>query len=298
MATPRAIQRRIKSVRNISQVTRAMEMVAASKMRRAQAATLASRAYAEKAWQVLTYVASQPGTSKLMHPLLEERAQVNHIALVLITSDRGLCGAYNVNIIRKAVEFIRQQNKPVKLITIGRRGRDYAARFGLNIIAEFTGMSERPSILQIGPVSKIAIDEFTSARVDQVYIAYTDFVNVLVQRATIRPLLPIRPSKEPVTGVEAVYLYEPDPETILSAVLPRFTELQLYQALLESVASEESARMVAMRSATENAHDLILDLTLAMNKARQASITKEMLDIAGGAEAQRQAQAARGQWVG
>lgn len=295
MPTPRAIQRRIKSVRNISQVTHAMEMVAASKMRRAQQATLASRAYAEKSWQVLTFLASQPGRSKLLHPLLEERAEIKSIALILITSDRGLCGAYNINIIRQALEFIEQHapRKPVRLITIGRRGRDYAARLGKEIIAEFTGLSEHPSILNIGPISKIAIEEFATGRVDQVHIAYTDFVNVLLQRPLTRGLLPIHPAVTRTEGAGAVYLYEPDPETILASVLPRFTELQIYQALLESVASEHSARMVAMRNATDNAHELIDDLTLAMNKARQASITKEMLDIAGGAEAQRQAQAAK-----
>lgn len=291
MATTRAIQRRIKSVRNISQVTRAMEMVAAADMRRAQAATLASRAYAEKSWQVLTYLAAQPGSGKLLHPLLEERSQINNILLILITSDRGLCGAYNVNIIRRALNFMAEQSKPVKLITIGRRGRDLANRLGKPIIAEFTGLSKRPTILDVGPINNIAVEEFRLGRADQVYIAYTQFKNVLNQIPSIKQLLPIKPSTPPSEGADAVYLYEPDPETILDSVLPRFTELQIYQALLESVASEHSARMVAMRNATDNAHDLIQDLTLAMNKARQASITKEMLDIAGGAEAQRAAHA-------
>ncbi len=271
-----------------------MEMVAASKMRRAQQGTLASRAYAEKAWQVLTYVAAQPGRGRLLHPLLEERSPIKATALILITSDRGLCGAYNVNIIRKALDYIRSQNKPVKVISIGRRGRDFAIRYGLDVIAEFTGLSERPSASDIRPISKIAIEEFTKGQVDQVHIAFTDFVNVLVQRPVVRDLLPIVPSERPKEGADAVYLYEPNPEAILSSVLPRFTEVQIYQALLESVASEHSARMVAMRNATDNARDLIQDLTLAMNKARQASITKEMLDIAGGAEAQRQARMASG----
>ncbi len=294
MPTPRAIARRIRSVKNISQVTRAMEMVAAAKMRRAQSSTLASRPYAEKAWQVLTYVAAQPGATKIMHPLLEERTEVRALALVLITGDRGLCGAYNVNVIRKALGFMTAQQKPVRLITIGRRGRDLMTRLGKEIVAEFTGLSERPSINDIRPISKIAIEEFTSGRVDQVYIAYTQFKNVLNQIPATQQLLPIRPSTGArVEGAHAVYLYEPNPEAILSSVLPRFTELQIYQALLESVASEWAARMVAMRNATDNARDLIQDLTLAMNKARQAAITKEMLDIAGGAEAQRQAQAAR-----
>lgn len=269
-----------------------MEMVAAAKMRRAQNATLASRNYAQKAWQVLTYLAAQPGSGKLLHPLLEERTDIKAITLVLITGDRGLCGAYNVNIIRKAFDFMAHQQVPVKLITIGRRGRDIANRFGKPIIAEFTGLSERPTVLEIGPVANIAVEEFTTGRADQVYVAYTNFKNVLTQIPTIRQLLPIRPTEKPAEGADAVYLYEPSPETILDAVLPRFTELQLYQDLLESVASEWAARMVSMRSATDNAQELIQEYTLAMNKARQAAITKEMLDIVGGAEAQRQAQAA------
>jgi F-type H+-transporting ATPase subunit gamma len=293
VATLRAIQRRIKSVRNISQVTRAMEMVAASKMRRAQLATLASRAYAEKAWEVLRYVAAQPGRNKLLHPLLEERAEIQHVVLVLMTSDRGLCGAYNINILRTAIDFMQRQKNPVKLVTIGRRGRDLAVRYGKEIIAEFTGLSEKPTLRDIGPIAKIAIEEFTTGRADQIHIAYTDFVNVIVQKPQVRQLLPLHPPQEKGEGVGAVYLYEPDPETILASVLPRFTELQIYQALLEAVASEHSARMVAMRNATDNARELIGDLTLVMNKARQASITKEMLDIAGGAEALRQTLAAK-----
>ncbi len=272
-----------------------MEMVAASKMRRAQQATLASRPYAEKSWEVLNYLAIQPGRNKLLHPLLEEREQVDDITLILMTSDRGLCGAFNVNIVRAAMDFIQQRRapKPVKLITIGKRGRDYALRSGKEIIAEFTGLSERPSILDVRPVSKIAIEEFLTQRADEVYIAYTSFVNVLVQRPVVKRLLPLKPDAPQTEGVQAEYLYEPDPETILNAVLPRFTELQIYQALLESVASEWAARMVAMRSATDSARELIDDLTLAMNKARQSSITKEMLDIAGGAEALRQSLAAK-----
>lgn len=293
MATLRAIQRRIKSVRNISQVTRAMEMVAASKMRRAQNATLASRAYAEKAWEVLRYVAAQPGRSKILHPLLEQREQVNTILLILITSDRGLCGAFNVNILRTVFDFMKQTDKPVKLVTIGRRGRDIAVRTGKDIIAEFTGLSEKPSMLNIGPIAKIAIEEFLTGKADRVEIAYTDFVNVMIQKPQIRQLLPIETPKERNEGGGAVYLYEPSPEVILDSILPRFTELQIYQALLESVASEHSARMVAMRNATENARELIDSLTLAMNKARQWNITREMLDIVGGAESLRQTLAAK-----
>ncbi|MBI5303821.1 MAG: ATP synthase F1 subunit gamma [Chloroflexi bacterium] len=288
MPTPRAIQRRIKSVRNISQVTRAMEMVAASKMRRAQNATLASRAYAEKSWEVLTFLASQPGRSKLMHPLLESREQIKNIALIIIAGDRGLCGAYNVNVLRSALDFTVKQDKPTKYLTIGKRATSLIARMRKELLAEFSGLSEKPKILDIGPIAKIAIAEFLKGNVDEVYITYTDFVNVLVQKPTTRQLLPIQTAPiEQHDGASAVYLYEPDPESVLDSVLPRFTELQIYQALLESVASEWAARMVGMRNATANARDLIDSLTLAMNKARQANITREMLDIVGGAEALR-----------
>ena len=266
-----------------------MEMVAASKMRRAQLATLASRAYAEKAWEVLRYVAAQPGRSKTLHPLLEERAQTKNIMVILMTSDRGLCGAFNVNILRATFDFIKKTDKPTKLITVGKRGRDIAARAGKDIIAEFTGLSEKPSMLDIGPISKVAIQEFLAGHVDRVYLAYTDFVNVMVQKPTVRQLLPLEAPQDNAERGGAVYLYEPNPEALLDVILPRFTELQIYQAVLESVASEHSARMVAMRAATDNARELIDSLSLAYNKARQWNITKEMLDIAGGAEALRQA---------
>jgi F-type H+-transporting ATPase subunit gamma len=288
LATTRAISRRIKSVRNISQVTRAMQMVAASKMRRAQQATLASRAYADKAREILSYLAAQPGRNKVLHPLLEERSQIKNTLLIVMASDRGLCGAYNMNILRATFDFIKRAETPVQVITIGKRGRDFIVRSGKSIIADFTGLNDKPTVLQIAPIVKIAIEEFETGQVDRVDIAFTSFVNVLVQRPQIRQLLPLAAPAEPVDAAHAVYLYEPDPETILNTVLPRLTELQIYQALLESVASEHSARMVAMRNATDNAIELIDGLTLAMNKARQTSITKEMLDIVGGANALRE----------
>jgi F-type H+-transporting ATPase subunit gamma len=270
-----------------------MEMIAASKMRRAQLATIASRPYAVKAREVLSYVAAQPGRSKTLHPLLEVRPQVKSVLVILITSDRGLCGAFNVNIIRKANDFMAAQKRPIKIIALGRRGRDYAARYGKDLTAEFSGLSDRPNMAQLVPIAKMAIDEFVSGKVDEVYLAYTDFENVLRQHPRVERLLPIDAPSEQHPGAGAVYIYEPDPEALLDSILPRFTELQIYQALLESVASEHSARMVAMRNATENAHDLIGGLTLAMNKARQTSITKEMLDIAGGAEALNKSLAAK-----
>lgn len=293
MPTIRQIRQRIKSVRNISQVTRAMEMMSASKMRRAQLAVTASRSYSEKAREVLRYVATEPGRSKNLHPLLEERPTINAVAVLLFTADRGLAGAYNVNITRKTLEFMGQQKGPVKLITVGKRGRDLMRRIGKPIVADFSGIGDRPQLAQISALARAVMDEFLQGRVDRVYVAYTDFVNVLRQIPTIRQILPIQEAEIKHEGPQAVYLYEPTAEEILATVLPRFVEVQIYQGLLEAIASEHAARMVAMRNATENANDLIDGLTLLRNKVRQTAITKEMLDIAGGAEALRQALAAR-----
>jgi F-type H+-transporting ATPase subunit gamma len=309
MATTREIKRRIRSIKNISQVTRAMQMVAAAKMRRAQEQVLASRSYAEKAWQILTHLAAQPGASPEMHPLFQRSPTVEALGLVLITADKGLCGGYNANMIRAASRFILEAGCPVKLVTVGRKGRDYMIRYRRDVIAEFSELPPRPSLLDVTPIARTVIDGFLRREMDEVYLAYTDFVNTLVQRSTIRRLLPLvttemesalagtfalagvgeREQQMEITKLNATYIYEPDPQSILDTVLPRFTELQIYHAVLEALASEHSARMVAMRSATDNANELLRELTLSYHQARQAAITKEMLDIAGGAEALAQA---------
>lgn len=291
MATLRQIRARIRSVKNISQVTRAMEMIAAAEMRRAQQATLASRNFSEKAREVMRYVATEPGRGKNLHPLLEEREDVKAIAVVLFSADRGLAGAYNVNVIRKATDFVKpfeRDGKMVEFLTVGKRGRDLMRRFGKNVVADFSGMGTRPEIVQVSALARAAVDEFLSGRADRVYLAYTDFVNVLRQNPTMKQILPIEQAELEHTGPSATYLYEPSPEQILAQVLPRFVEVQIYQALLESIASEQAARMVAMRNATDSAKELIESLTLLRNKVRQASITREILDIVGGAEALRQ----------
>ena len=295
MATAREIRRRIRSVKNIAQVTRALETISASRVRRAQAQVLATRPYARKAWQVLTHLASQAAPGARTHPLLTRRGQVNTLGIVLLTSDRGLCGAFNYTMVRTTMDLVGSRGKPVQLITVGRKGRDIMWRMGYPIVAEFTRLPDGPSVLDIAPIARTAIDDFLSGVVDEVVLAYTEFVNTLKQRPIVRQLLPIEPGEagthalakhvEGVSGGAAEYLYEPSPSQILDAVLPRFTELQVYQAVLESYASEHSARMVAMRNATENAEALIDDLTLSYNKARQQAITREILDIAGGAEA-------------
>jgi len=302
VASIRELKRRIKSVKNISQVTRAMQMVAASRMRRAQEQTLASRPYAAKAWEVLTHLASQRGDTEQLHPLLTHRDEIKKIAIILITADKGLAGAYNSNMIRATTRFMSEHNQQeANLITVGRKGRDFMVRYGRNVVAEFTDLPARPTTLDIGPIARLAVDGFLMGEYDEVYLAYTQFVNTLQQNPTIDLLLPIHAghvegkvtgqhlSQEDMIPGPAEYVYEPDPSTLLDTILPRFTELQVYQAVLEATASEHSARMVAMRNATENAKDLISDLTLTYNKVRQDAITKEMLDIAGGAEALAQA---------
>lgn len=263
-------------------------MVAASKMRRAQEQALATRAYAEKAWELLTFLASQMPTEEPPHPLLTHRS-VNTIGLLLITGDRGLAGAYNHNIIRLAAEFIAEATSPVKLVTVGRKGRDLMLRYGGDICAEFTGIPDQPAFTDITSIARTVIEDFLKGTFDQVIIAYTDFINTLVHRPALRQLLPIRHVREVRPIGE--YIFEPGPQAILEEVLPRFTELQLYQAILESLASEYSARMVAMRNASDNAEALVGELTLSYNRARQEAITKEIMDIAGGAEALAKARA-------
>ncbi len=298
MASARDIKKRIRSVKNISQITRALEAVSASRVRKAQARVLASRAYAQKAWEILLNVQSTATKGIPLHPLLSARSEVNNIIIVLITSDRGLAGAFNSNILRVSQRFSNRLGKQTRFIAVGKKGRDSLVRVGANLMAEFTGMKADPTIADLRPVAKLVIDEFLSGRADQVFIAYTDFVNTLTQRPVVLSWLPLIPyqSDDALMGdmlkaVPAVsagksdYEYEPNATAILDEIVPRFTELQLYQALLESQASEHSARMVAMRNASDNATSLIGDLTLMYNKARQAAITAEILDIVGGAEA-------------
>lgn len=298
MATARDIKKRIRSVKNISQITRALEAVSASRVRKAQARVLASRAFAEKAWEILLNVQSTGTKGVPLHPLLTAREDVKEVIIVLITSDRGLAGAFNSNIIRVAQRFGQRLGKPVRWVAVGKKGRDSLVRSGANVIAEFTGLKADPTIADISPVARLAIDEFLSGHVDNVFVAYTDFVNTLTQRPVVLSWLPLLPydssdqvMAEMLKDVPAVtagssdYEYEPNATAILDEIVPRFTELQLYQALLESQASEHSARMVAMRNASDNATQLMGDLTLVYNKARQAAITAEILDIVGGAEA-------------
>jgi len=279
----RVIRRRIRGIKGIAKITKAMEMIATSKMRRAQECGLAGRPYSEKITQVLADLAALPETGRVLHPLLQRRP-VTKIAIVHITPDRGLCGGLVANVNRRAASFILEQDVPVTLVAVGLKGFDFMRRYGRDINAEFTQLGDRPSLLDTLPISHIIIDDYTNGVIDLVYLVYAQFISTMVQRPIVRQILPVEPAAIP-TVQNVDYIYEPGPAGVLGQLLPRFVEMRVYQAILESIASEQSARMVAMRNATDNANELIQDLTLLYNKARQESITKELLDIIGGAAA-------------
>ena len=281
MPSTREIRRRIRSVENTAKITKAMEMVAASKMKRAQDRVLAARPYAEKMAEVLSHLASQPSEDDVVHPLLQKR-DGDRISVVHITPDRGLCGGLNANVNRSTGSFILGSNgASVSLVTVGKKGRDFMGRLGRDIKAVFSDLGDRPGVEEILPIARIIIDEYSEAKVDRVYLAYSRFVTTTNQTPVMRQILPVEPA-EVGDMKQAGYIYEPDSATALSELLPRFVEMQVYEAVLESIASEQSARMVAMRNATDNAGDMIQDLTLVYNKARQEMITTELLDITGG----------------
>jgi F-type H+-transporting ATPase subunit gamma len=297
MASAREVRNRIRSIKNIGQITRAQEAVSASKVRKAQSRVLASRAFAERAWEILLNVQSAGSKGTPLHPLLTPRDEVKNVMIILVTSDRGLAGVFNTNIIRVAQRFQQRLQVPTRFVSIGKKGRDSLIRSHQNVIAEFGAPSEF-GLAQVSPVVRLAIDSFLSGEVDEVFVAYTDFVNTLTQRPRVTRLLPLIPYETDdqamaefikemptVSTGNADYEYEPSAEAILEEIVPRFTTLQLYQAVLESQASEHSARMVAMRNASDNAAALVEDYTLIYNKARQGAITSEILDIVGGAEA-------------
>ncbi len=285
MASPREIRRRIRSVRNISQITRAMEMVSASKMRRAQQRVTASRPYADRLQGVIADLAAlQVDAEDLRQfPLLQQR-EIKNVGVIVITPDKGLTGPLNSNILRRASRYILSEaNTPVRVIASGKKARDFMLRTKQDLAAEFTNLGDNVSLDDIRPIAQIALDDFISGQVDAVHLVYARFVNTLSQVPEMKQILPIvRPEGE---GTYRDYIFEPSPAAVLESLLPRFVEIQIYQAMLEAIASEHSARMVAMRSASDNARDLVSDLTLSYNKARQAQITREVSEIAAGAAA-------------
>jgi len=292
MANAREVRLRIRSVKSIAQVTRALQAVSASNVRKAMAAMTRTRPYATKAWQVLTHIAGQPGRATL-HPLLTPRAEDRNDLVVLVTGDRGLAGAYNSNIVRFALNRFNKSEIPVSYIAIGRKGRDMLIRRRKKVIAEFSHLPAAPTFTDVSAIGRLAVDEFLQGNVDRVYLVYTDFINMVKQVPDIKQLLPLEIGSgegrveafEHSHKAAAAYIYEPNEEEILDEIVPRFTALQVYQAIMESLASEHAARMVAMKNATDSATDLANALQLEYNKARQQGITGEILDIVGGVEA-------------
>ena len=285
MPSQREIRRRIGSAKNIKQITRAMQFVAASKLRRAQESTLAARPYREKLDEVIADLAAV--LSGEDHPLLGNRDLVgtHNRLIVIITSDRGLAGALNTNTIRFASREIVDHPGDLKVATVGRKGRDAMRRNGVPIAAHFEGFGDRPSFADTLPLARLVTDDFVAGAYDRVDVVYSRFISTLTQKPVLEQLLPVVPTEDVVGIPGNQFLFEPSPGEFLRALLPRYVATRIFQAVLESKASEESSRMVAMKNATENAEELIDDLTLSYNKVRQANITREMVEIASGASA-------------
>ena len=285
MASQREIRRRINSARNIKQITRAMQFVAASKLRRAQDSVLAARPYRDTLDEVIADLATV--LSGEDHPLLAKRNldREHNRLIVIITSDRGLAGALNTNTVRFIAREITEHPGDLKVATVGRKGRDAMRRSRVPIAAHFEGFGDRPSFADVLPLARLVTDDYVAGTYDRVDIVYSRFVSTLVQKPVVDRLLPVEPSED-TSGIPGhQFMFEPNPADFLRALLPRYVATRLFQAVLESKASEESSRMVAMKNATENAQELIEDLTLSYNKVRQANITREMVEIASGAQA-------------
>lgn len=304
MPSTREIRRRIRSAKNISQITRAMEMVAASRMKRATQQALSGRPYSQRIGDLIRNLSQRLDMSDTegLNPLLLSRP-IKNITVIVFTADKGLAGALNTNILRRTTRFILNEvnGVPVNVVAVGRKGRDFMIRYGRPLLAEFTGLGDRPTIQDIRAISRVVTDEFIAGRTDAVYLIYTDFINTLLQRPNVYRLLPIDVSNIGEGGAlpgvnvdeqaesartEIEYEYEPGGRQVLAQLVPRYIEVRLYQALLEHLASEHSSRMVAMRNATQNAKEMISDLTLSYNKLRQANITSEIIEVSSGAAAQ------------
>ena len=281
MPSVRDMRRRIHSVQNTGKVTNAMSLIAASKMRRAQQAVTQGRPFAEKIQEIITHLAAQPGDDEgTVHPLLQVRP-VQRVGILVISPDRGLCGGMHANLNRVVGQFMLEQTVPITAIVAGRKSRDFMVRSGQEVKAVFTELPDRPVLADTIAISHLVIDSYSEGEVDEVHLAFTRFASTLSQIPVIEKLPPVAPAS--LTGSERVgYIYEPDSLAVLGSLLPRYVEMEVFHALLESNASEQSSRMVAMRNATENANELMNDMTLVMNRIRQDGITNELLDLIGG----------------
>ena len=290
------IRRRIRSVENTAKITNAVQLVAAAKMRRAQLRAAAARPYADRMRGMLANLSGAVGEGEEggpLHPLLERR-EVKETAIILITPDRGLAGGLISNLRRHAGALVMspEQSGGVSMVPVGRKGLDYFSRFDVPFRGEFQGLGDYPSLEDTRPISRIVMDDYIRGGIDQVLLVYAAFISTAQQRPTTVPLLPVQAPRAEVSeseggsrGSEVQYIFEPSPAEVLAELLPRYVEMQVHQAVLESAASEQSARMVAMRNATDAANEMVDDLTLEYNKARQNQITAELLDIVGGVEA-------------
>ena len=296
MPSTREIKRRMTSIKNIGQITRALQMVASSKMRRAQERVEQSRPYADQLRALVSRLSRAGGADIGAGAALMARRPLRKIGYVLITPDRGMCGALPSNLNRRAASAaqeiqreVREQgeaNVSVDFIAVGRKGRDFVTRSPYNLLAEFTNYGDRPGLNDASAIAQVAVDAFVKGDVDVVYLIYAKFVNTATQVPTVVKLLPVEPPTDERDEKRSVeYIYEPDPQSLFEALLPRYVDLQVYQALLEALASQWSAQMVAMKNATDSAKDLLEDLNLTYNKARQASITTQILEVVSGADA-------------
>jgi F-type H+-transporting ATPase subunit gamma len=286
MPSSKEIRGKIKSVENTRKITKAMEMVAASKMRKAQERMRAARPYGEKIRRVAAHMAN--ALTEYKHPYLVSRETVKNVGIIVVTSDKGLCGALNSNVLRLTVNRIREYEQAgvkVKLTAIGNKGFGLLQRARGDIISHITGLGDAPSMEKlIGPV-KVMLDAYVNGEVDRVVLVYTRFINTMKQEANVEQLLPLAGELGLERDTSWDYLYEPDPKAVIEALLTRYVEALIYQAVAENMASEQSARMVAMKSASDNAKNVIGELKLVYNKTRQAAITKELAEIVGGAAA-------------
>jgi F-type H+-transporting ATPase subunit gamma len=278
------IRRRIRSVKNTQQLTKAMKTVSAAKLRRAQERVVSARPYANQLRHVLAGLAGR--IEKIEHPLLEVRPE-NRLLLLVVTADRGLCGGFNSNLTKAAQGFLRQhQDTVVQLFTAGRKGRDFFRRRKADIAGEYINFFSKLDVAHAKDIAQQLIEKYSSAETDAVYITYNEFKSAIQQRIVVERLLPLRGAdlKEPPSGVD--YIFEQQPQEILNRLLPRYVEIEVYRALLESAAAEHGARMAAMDTASRNAGDMIESLTLNMNRIRQAAITREIIEVVSGAGAQ------------
>lgn len=287
MAGAKEIRTKIASTKSTQKITRAMEMVAASKMRKTQERMRASKPYASKIYDVVKHIAR--ANSEYHHPFITPR-DIKRVGLIVVTSDRGLCGGLNANLLRETVKHMRQwqqAGKEIDLCVIGRKGQAFFRRVGGHVVASVEHLGDKPGVKDLIGSVKVMLDAFYNGNIDSLHIVYNEFVNTMTQKPLVKQLLPLPLADDDSErlGHHWDYIYEPDAKELLDALLERYIELQTYQAVVENIACEQAAKMIAMKSATDNAADLIKEFQLAYNKARQAAITQELAEIVGGADA-------------